>query len=130
MEKLNGHALLTVNGRELPSPEQMTISVMDLSSSESGEDLSGYAHKDVIRIKRKINCEWGVLSWKEVSKILQSVKAGANLSVIYPDVLSGYFETRSFYVGDRQCPAVCIQDGELYFTGLAFNFIEHGGDIP
>lgn len=128
-EIVDGHPILKINGYAPPAPEKMQLDLYDLSSSESGEDLSGYTVKDVVRTKRKINCTWGTLSWAEASALLNAVKTGTNISIEYPDVLSGKFETRLFYVGDRTAPCKYVRKGKLYFSDMSFNFVEHGGDV-
>lgn len=123
-------ALLNVDGINLPDPQTFQMDFSDLSSAESGEDSTGYTEKDVLRIKRKLNCTWGPLSFTVASRLLQAVIKGAHLSVRYPDVLSGRYETREFYVGDRSAPYLVVNDRHKYVSGISFNFIEHGGDTP
>lgn len=121
---------LTINGAEIKQPISLQVDKIDLSSSESGEDLSGYTHKDVIRKKRKISCSWGTLTWADASSLLAAVDSGANISVTYPDPYSGKFETRIFYVGDRTCPCARVREDGVWWSGISFNLVEHGGDTP
>ena len=41
------------------------VSIADLSSEQSGRDLRGIMHKDIIRTTRQLDCTWGIMSWKD-----------------------------------------------------------------
>lgn len=48
--------MLKVNGTDIKTPQTITWGLQDVSSEESGRDLAGTMHKDVVAQKRKLTC--------------------------------------------------------------------------
>ena len=128
-------AFLIINGDEVANPLSDTgfqWQLDDLSSDNSGEDLTGYTHKDIIRRKRHLNLQWGPLSFEAAHNLIAAASALAEFDVTYPDVLAGGVITRKMYVGTRSAPYLVYNEdeGKTYVSGISFNLIETGGDIP
>lgn len=117
-------AILTVNSVALPNPSDFTVGISDLSSEESGRTLDGTMIKDVVARKNQLSVKWNTLSWSDTSLILSMVESSINLSVTYPDPKLGTYTTKTFYVGDRTAPAVKLVNGQEYWQGISFDFIE------
>lgn len=112
-------------------PVEYHMDIIDMSSDNSGDDLSGYTHKDVIRQKRKLYYKWGKMSLAECSELLTALAKGTNLPITYLDTQDGKIETRLFLIGDRtHSPIIRTNENEIWVDGLGFNFNEHGGDQP
>lgn len=114
---------MLINGKEAKAPESMQFSLQDLSSENSGRDMNGIMHKDVVAQKRSLNCKWGPMTMQDCAFLLKPVNS-ATFDVTYPDLLDGKPETRKFYVGDRTAPILRIRDGDGYVSSGSFHFIE------
>lgn len=118
---------LTVNGTELPEPQEFSVSVQDVDY-ESGRNQTGYMFRDRVRgganAPRKLECKFPPLTMSEISTVLQTVN-GASMYVTYPDPYTGSFRTGQFYVGDRKAPLYWRHGNEYLWKDLAFNFIEY-----
>lgn len=117
-------ALLTIGGVEVPNPAKLEVGSQNINNEDAGRTQSGLMEMEIIATKIKLNCSWNALSWPDVSKLLQAVEKSKYLSIRYPDPKTGKYETKTFYVGDRNSPAVYMVDGQETWSGVAMNFIE------
>ncbi len=113
---------MKINEVNTAQPVSMQVILSDLDN-ESSRDALGNMYRDRITTKRKLNCEWGVLTTQEISQIMQLI-ANVFFRVTYVDPYSGTEETRVFYSGDRTAPVAVVVNGETYWRGLTCNFIE------
>jgi hypothetical protein len=105
-----------------PSTYQVTI--MDLDNGESSvRTADGTLNRDRIAVKRQIEMSWGVLTWSEMSELLQSM-ADVFFTVTYPDPMTGKYETKTFYVGNRPAPFSVMSNGVMYWNGLKITLTE------
>lgn len=116
-------AMLTVDGVALPTPSHFEYGLMDISRAESGRDDTGEMHKNRIGQKVKIELEWKGKSWEETAAILQAVNP-QYITVTYPDMLTGKYETKKFYVGDRSAPVKLWWENRKLVSLIKFNIIE------
>ena len=118
-------ALLKINNKDLPAPTILQPTLQDLDSEDgTGRNQVGTMFRDRITVKRKVHCEWGVLS-KEEMKNLLSAMSPASFKLIYPDPQEGILKEIEAYVGDR-APAMCtaISDTDWMWSGLSVDFVE------
>ena len=118
-------ALLKINTTNLPAPTVLQPAIQDLDSeSGTGRNQNGTMFRDRVAVKRKVHCEWGVLTRNEMSTLLNAM-TDASFSLTYPDPQEGVLKTITAYVGDRS-PAVCsvISDTDWQWVGLSLDFIE------
>lgn len=116
-------SILEVNGAEIPAPKKCQVGIAD-QDYNSDTDSNGNLHRNRVAVKRKISNEWGPLTWKEISKILTSIK-DEFFNLKYPDPQTGKYETKKMYVGDRTAPiAVEQDDGSIIWEGLTADFVE------
>lgn len=115
--------MITVEGTKLPCPSAYEWSLQDVSAGESGRTDDALMHKNRVAQKRKLKVEWVGKDWQETSTILQSVQK-EYLQVRYPDMLSGQYETRTFYVGDRTTPVKLWFTNRKLIEKISFDFIE------
>ena len=120
----NDNVMLKVNGTSLPCPASFQWSLQDISASDAGRTQDGQMQKMLVTQKRKLVVEWSFKDWSEAATILQTVNASEYLSVEYPDMLSGTYETRTFYVGDRTVPVKLWWINRKLVEKVSFDFIE------
>lgn len=115
-----------VNGAAIPEPSTYTWSLADLSSEQSGRDLTGQMSKDIVSQKRTLALSWNFLDFEKASSLLKAVNGTPYFSVTYPDAMDGDWETRTFYVGDRAASCYTLNPdlGCYGWTGISFQFIE------
>ena len=116
--------MLKVNGTIVPEPSSLKWTLQDLSSEDSGRALNGTMYKDRVAQKRKLDCEWPPMRWSHISTLLKAVNQSVMFQLTYPDAMSGQYETRTFYVGDRTAPAKILIDGKELWDNTSFSFIE------
>ena len=116
-------AMITVNGVDMPCPSSFSWGLQDVSASESGRTDDALMHKNRVAQKRKISLQWNGPTWKQTSLILEAFDR-EYVSVRYPDSMSGTYETRTFYVGDRTSPYKCWWVGNRRMESVSFDIIE------
>lgn len=116
-------AMITVDGAEMPCPSVFEWGLQDVSASESGRTDDAMMHKNRVAQKRKISLQWNGLDWATTSLILQAFNP-EYINVKYPDMMSGKYETRTFYVGDRIAPVKWWWIGNQRLESLNFEIIE------
>lgn len=115
---------LKVNGEVIVSPSTFEPTIIDLDNGEStNRGADGTLNRDRIVVKRQINMAWGVLSNDEISSLLQAM-SDVFFEFRYPDPMEGNYVTKTFYVGNRPCPALLEQDGKMLWNGLKITLIE------
>lgn len=115
--------MIMVDGVEMPCPSAFTWGLQDVSASESGRTDDTKMHKNRAGQKRTISLQWNAKDWKTTSKILKAFNP-EYINVRYPDMMSGTYETREFYVGDRTAPVKTWWIGNQRVESLSFDIIE------
>lgn len=116
--------MIEINGIKIKSPTSFTWGLNEVASEDSGRTLDATMHKDVIGIKRKLECEWVGLTREDTANILQLTKSTVYVSVTYPDSMSGVDETRTFYTNDPVTPVQIWNFNNKRYSKLTLNFIE------
>lgn len=116
-------AMIKVDGAAVPCPSSFSWGLQDISASESGRTDDTVMHKNRVGQKRKIGLQWNGKSWADTSTILKAFNP-EYISVTYPDMLSGQYETRKFYVGDRSAPVKIWTVGNQLIESISFDIIE------
>lgn len=117
--------LLKINGNEIAEyPSEFTVTILDIDDGETTtRTADGTLTRDKIAVKRQIDMSWGLLKWDKISDILQAMQ-DLFFEFYYPDPMSGCYETKTFYVGNRPAPAALSKDGEIYWSGLKLTLTE------
>lgn len=115
--------MITVDGVEMPCPSKLDWGLQDVSASDSGRTQDAKMHKNRVAQKRKLQLAWNGPTSDQVSKILKAFNP-EYIRVRYPDAMSGEYETRTFYVGDRSAPYKCWWYGNHRMEQLSFDIIE------
>lgn len=93
--------LVTVGGVALPTPSSYTALNVDIV--DSGRNAQGVIVSNVIRHDvAKIEITWNFLTISEWAGVCSLFKTNFINSVRFLNQSSGAYETRNFYVGDRQ----------------------------
>lgn len=112
--------IATVGGNAVPCPSKYDWKLSDVSSADAGRTEDALMHK--MRIAQKVHIE---LEWQNVSdSVAQTILTAFNpeyISVNYYDYKANAFQTKTFYVGDRQ---VTTYSRRLGISTLSFNIIE------
>lgn len=111
----------SVDGVAVKCPSSYKWSLQDVSASDAGRSESVIMDKNRIAQKRKVVLEWQNISIEECSDILNKFNP-EYLSITYLDLMSGRYETRTFYVGDRTAPLYNVSKGIV--SSLGFDIIE------
>lgn len=112
--------MLKVNGVAIATPSVFKVVISDLDG-ESNRNANGELLRDRIAVKRKLECEWPLLTTSEASTLLQAVQ-DVFFTVTYPDPMVGGNTTKTFYVGDRSAPMYNFTLNK--WQNIAMNFIE------
>lgn len=119
--------LLKVNGVEIaayPAPDGFSVTVLDLDDADATtRTADGRMTRARVAIKRQIEMTFNPLTWSEISALLQSM-TGVFFDFYYPDPMSGQYETRTMYVGNRTAPVAITRNGEIWWGQLQMTLTE------
>lgn len=114
---------IKVNGVVMPCPSSFKWDLEDISAAKSGRTDDTRMHKNRVGQKRKLALQWNGKDWQTTAKILQAFNP-EYFEVTYPDMMSGKYETRTFYCGDRSAPVKWWWVGNKRTESISFNIIE------
>lgn len=116
---------IKINGLEIAAyPSQFTVTTLDLDDGESSvRTADGTLNRDRIAVKRQIEMNWGPLPWATISALLRSME-NVFFPVTYPDPMTGQYETKTFYVGNRPTPFAVAKGSEIMWNGLKVTLTE------
>lgn len=118
-----GEIMITVDGVAMPCPSSFTWGLQDISAAESGRTDDTIMHKNRVGQKRKLSLGWIAKDWQTTARITRAFNP-EYISVRYPDMMSGKYETRTFYVGDRAAPVKMWQSRRKMIEQISFDIIE------
>ena len=105
-------------------PTKFQVTPLDIDDADSSvRSASGYLTRDRVATKRQIEMEFGLLKWADMSSVLQSM-ADVFFDFYYPDPMSGVYETRTVYVGNRPSGVAVSKDGDIRWSGLKITLTE------
>lgn len=116
---------IQINGVSIAvKPAEFTVTVLDLDDSDSTtRTADGSLNRDRVAIKRQIEMKWNALRWVDISAILKAMD-GVFFEFTFPDPLSGKYETKTVYVGNRPAPIAIERDGTIWWGGLQITLTE------
>lgn len=115
--------MITVDGVAMPCPSSFTWGLQDISAAESGRTDDAIMHKNRVGQKRKLSLGWIAKDWQTTARIMRAFNP-EYINVRYPDMLSGSYQTRTFYVGDRSAPVKYWLAGRKLIEQISFDIIE------
>lgn len=116
-------AMILVDGVEIKDPSSFIWGLQDVSDSAAGRTQDTIMHKNRVGQKRKISLTWNGIKRDVASEVLQAFNP-EYVEVTYPDALSGQYETRTFYVGDRSAPMKMWTVNKKIYSQVSFEIIE------
>ena len=116
---------LLVNGQEIAAyPSEFSVTILDLDDAETTtRTVDGTLSRDRVAVKRQIDMRWPALTWDKVSALLQSME-NIFFEFTYPDPMTGKYETKTFYVGNRTSPIAFERNGTYWWGGLEMTLTE------
>ena len=82
--------MLTINGAEMPSPSEMTVTLEDRGETSAIHAL-GQRVADRMAVKRVVHLTWALLTGGELAKLVSAVNAGVFFTAALPDPAGGTF---------------------------------------
>lgn len=113
--------MIKIDGVEIPTPSDYTVSIMDLSKAE--RNANGTIIIERVATKRKIELSWKYLS-KENLSLLFNLVSPVFFEVEYIDPQDNVKRTGTFYAGDRTAGALDYKNGNIRYKDVKFNIIE------
>ena len=110
----------SVDGDAIPCPSKYDWKLSDVSAADAGRTEDGLMHKMKIAQKVHIELEWQNVS-DSVARTVLSAFQPQYIDVRYYDYKAMAFQTKEFYVGDRQ---VTSYNRTLGIGTISFNIIE------
>lgn len=112
-----------------PAPNGFKCNIKDLDYNNSGQfgrAINGQLSRNRIAVKRTLTLTFNAMKWSDLSALLTQMQ-DEFFDVYYPDILTGAYETKTFYVSDRPALSVATQlstDDDIWWNGVTFNLIE------
>lgn len=116
---------LKINGSEIavyPATFQPTVLDID-DGATTVRTADATLNRSRIAVKRQIDMSWGVITWPQMSALLKSM-SGVFFDFYYPDPLTGKYETKRMYVGNRPAPVAVSKGDEILWNGLKVTLTE------
>ena len=114
--------MLSVNGRDMPAPSKMKVTIFDVSS-EARRSASGLSLMDRVAEKRRLDLSWAHLSGDELAYLLENVSGGF-FEVRYPDPHTGGARSMSCSCSDRVMGVLRMEGGQPLWTNVEMHWIE------
>lgn len=115
--------MITVGGSVMPPLYKFTWGLQDVSAPNAGRTEDALMHKERVAQKRKLQLSWRVKNWPDTARIISAFN-DEYISVTYPDMMSGRYETRTFYRGDISTPVLMWQVNRKLIETVSFDLIE------
>lgn len=113
-----------VDGVNIPQPNAgFSIKYSDISSSDSGRNLSARMEKKVVAQKWTVDLNYNMMPDNVISKLLKEVKGKTEVQLTFPSPLTGKDETLLFYTNDPEITHV-LTTNNVCFWNLKITFIE------
>lgn len=117
--------MIQVDNVDIKCPSSYSYGLQDISSPDAGRSQDTRMHKERVGQKVKLELSWKGLTWAETAQIMQAFNP-EYITVRYPDMLTGQYEIKEFYTGDKDAPVKMWLDdaGHKIIETLSFNIIE------
>ena len=120
----SGHeVILMVDDFIIPCPASLEYGLQDVSASESGRTEDTRMQKNRVGQKRTLSVQWSARGWKDTTFLMQKFNP-QYIFVYYPDMLSGDYEVREYYTGDKKTPTKLWWVGKKLMESVSFDIIE------
>lgn len=114
-----------VDGAAIPTPSTYKVNIEDLSSEASGRTLDGVMHKDVVAVKKYIECTWPKLNWTDAAALFNAIDGKSKVSFTHADPrVPDRYVTGAFYIGKRSGAALDLSHKARNWTDISLTFTE------
>lgn len=111
-----------VDGVAIAAPDAYKPVFATTSTEDSDRDQSLVMHNAPMGTIAGYDMTWGVLTWEEISAILNAMLNKAEFTVHHPDpTVPGMWIDRTFYASNFKMAAQSLEDGEENWTELSIN---------
>ena len=113
-----------INDTVIPVPVKWQVQEQAVTTAYSGKQtLDGKLHNSVIRHRRVITAQWGMLKGAEVA-VIRRLLSGNIIKVRFPEANEEGFEEINVIPGQHTRPILVIVDGETYWKSLQVKLTE------
>ena len=113
-----------INDTAIPAPVKWQVQEQAVTTAYSGKQtLDGKLHNSVIRQRRVITVQWGLLKGADVA-LLRQLLAGNSVLVRFPEANEEGFEEINVIPGQHTRPILVIVDGETYWKSFQVKLTE------
>lgn len=113
-----------INSIDIPAPVKWQVQEQQVTTAYSGKQtLDGKMHNSVIRIRRIVTAQWGLLKGADVA-LLRQLLSGNNVLVRFPEATELGFDEVSFIPGQITRPIRTVIDGETYWKSFQAKLTE------
>lgn len=114
----------SVDGVAIKCPSVYQWKLQDISAADAGRTEDTVMDKMRIGQCVKLELQWNNITIEEASDILTRFNP-EYINICYLDAMTGEYETKEFYVGDRSSPLYNCLKG--VWSNVSFNCIERSG---
>jgi len=115
---------LEIDGDVLPPPSDYTYTEADLHANTQ-RNAEGYASWDVVRMNvGTLEIEWQNLHGEKLVQVIQAIRNKKEFKARFFNTLTGKYEVRTFYSGDRSSDLVRFISPVKYWGTLRVPFVE------
>lgn len=113
-----------INSVEIPAPVKWQVQDQQVTTAYSGKQtLDGKLHNSVIRHRRMITVQWGLLKGTDVA-LLRQLLAGNSVLVRFPEANELGFDEVRFIPAQTSRPIKIVVNGETYWKSLQVKLTE------
>lgn len=113
-----------INGIDIPTPVKWQVQEQAVTTAYSGKQtLDGRMHNSVIRSRKTITAQWGMLKGSDIA-LLRQIFAGNNVLVHYPEANDLGFDEAHFIPGQQSRPIRIVTNGETYWKSFQIKLTE------
>ena len=115
---------LQVDNKILPPPSAFNLTEADLHANPQ-RNAQGYASWDLVRKNvASLELEWKNLDGERLTRIITAIRGKKSFRVKFFNTLTGKYEIRTFYPGDRATELVRFVSAVKYWATLKVPFVE------
>jgi len=114
-------ALINIGGVAIPTPTDLTVSVMDLSKAD--RNANGTMVLERIATKQKLALKWSYITDSQLTAILNAISP-TSYQVTYVNPVTNSWVTKNMYCGDRSVGYIDFQNNTVRYKDFGFDLIE------
>jgi hypothetical protein len=113
---------MRINGQVIKTPTELKVGVFRIS--KSNRLANGDMSMDIIAVKRRLDCNWTIISASELQQIMNILDSSTFYAVEYVDPKNDEAGTIIAYVGDINQAVWFKRDGVRYWKDVSLSLIE------